>query len=285
MVQCAQCVDCAEVAAGVVHVGPAPARGLLPRQAGRVRQAGQRLRYRPHRLIVAVAARVSKARHGQVDDVRPQLLHVLVAEPPSVEHSVGEVLDHDVGHGDKPPDQVLSAGRAGVERYAELVGVGVAEVAGGVERRLEAGHRLPTNAAGVGALGPLDLDNLRAKRAQPPVAPRACSNPREVQDADAVQRSGRGRHPGFGLQHSSHLLLRCSMSGIDWRLSLADSSPCDRPAAEEEVVPVAALASAAMLPDSQTTPLWWPPALPAAAPESPPDPSGGLALEALGCRD
>ncbi len=56
-------------AAGVVHVGPAPAGGRLPRQTGLVSQSRGSLSNRSKRGVMMIAASMAVARHRNIDNV------------------------------------------------------------------------------------------------------------------------------------------------------------------------------------------------------------------------
>ena len=205
MVNRAQSVHGPVQAAGVVQVGPTPAGGRLVRQARGVGQTGQGLRNGSHGLIVPVPTSVAEAGHGEVDDVRPELFHLLVAQTPPLQHAAGEVLDDDVGHGHQAPGEVNAAGGARVQRDAQLVGVGVAEMAVGVEIGRKALGRARScrnvGAPGIGALGPLNLDDLGSQRSQPSGAPGTRPDPGEVQHSNSRQSSRCGWRFRSALHH------------------------------------------------------------------------------------
>ena len=72
-----------------------------------------------------VATGVAVARHRHVDDVGLDRAHLLVAEAPVPQHARTEVLDHEVGDGDQPLDDLQPLGTAHVQTEALFVDVGV----------------------------------------------------------------------------------------------------------------------------------------------------------------
>ena len=82
--------------ARIVQVRPPPTGGRFAWQSGQVRHTRQRLGNGPHSLIFPVPPRMPEPGHREVDDVGPELFHILVAEPPPLQDPISKVLYDDV---------------------------------------------------------------------------------------------------------------------------------------------------------------------------------------------
>ncbi len=204
------------VAAGVVHVGVAPAGRRLAGQAGGEGQSRDRLHDRAPGLERGVGADLAEAAVGDVDDVGPDRLQPLVAEPQALQHAGGEILGHAVGLGDQLGQQLLAALGAQVERDPELADIVIVVAAAEfqaaplVDVRADAAQDVPA------ALPHrvLDADHLGAERGEPLGRAGARQLAAEVADAHAGQglgrRAGRLVHPSPRPQPRRRQRLRTS---------------------------------------------------------------------------
>ena len=177
-----------------VDPGHAHLLRLAPRLAGQVHDPAHPL----DQEIIARLARprpvLAEAGDRGIDQPRVRRRKALVVEAEALEPAHLEVLDHHVGGG----DQLFQPGE--VVRVAEVAGDRGLAAVGGVEigrhplgspvgaRPVEEG-RAP--AAGVVALGRLDLDDLGAQIGQRLAGPRAGQNARQFDNLQPGQgRSG-----------------------------------------------------------------------------------------------
>src|SRR5262245_3121483 len=161
-----------------------------------------------------IPAGMAIARHGYIDDVRFDLAQLRVAETPPLQYPGAEILDHDVGDGDQPLDDLQAFGAAHIQAEALLVNVRVIEISRGIEIGRDiprcGGARQPAALI----LRPLDLDDLRPTRPEPPRGPRPGPHPAEIHDAD-VFKGSRTRHGVVLLPRPSPSACpgRCGQSG------------------------------------------------------------------------
>ena len=162
---------------------------------------GDALRRRAPCAVHRVAADLPVAGERDVDDVGVQLLDALVWVAHARERSGAEVLDHDVGAADQAIDDLAAVGVVDVDVDRALVAVEVA-----VQAR--------DSAQRVGDALVLHLDHVGAH-----VGENACrlgsgDDPREVADADALERQaavlvGHGSSP-WGHEAAVRLAASCS---------------------------------------------------------------------------
>ena len=173
----------ARVQVGVRHglgarLGVQPPRGELHQPQLGVHHRGVRPPSRHHAVLPVAGDRA-------VDELRVAGAHRGVAEAEPIEHTRPEVLEHDVGGGRETGDDVAAAVEAQVDGDASLPAVLLGEV-----------HREPADPrlrrAGEVTLGRLDLDHVGAEVGQRLAARRARQHPRQVEDANAVERTRRG---------------------------------------------------------------------------------------------
>ena len=143
---------------------------------------------------------------GHIDDVWLDLPQTLVAEAPTFQHTLGEVLAHHIGNADEPRQYLLRPLLAQIQRDAQLAGVVVVEGAAHVHaaplihERWGAAQDVPT--AFVRRV--FDADDLGAERRQPLGGAGAGQLPGEVADAErfegACHARCRRRAPFAGLK-------------------------------------------------------------------------------------
>ena len=102
-----------------------------------------------------------------------------------------EVLDDDVGRRREPPEDVLTIAGAQVERHALA-----AAPFNGPEQRVTVDEG-PDLAHEVAAARLLDLDDLRALLAEQARAERRCDARAQIEDAQALERTGHDRPCSF----------------------------------------------------------------------------------------
>ena len=187
--------------------------------AGLMCEPAHRLGQRPERTALRIRAELAEAGHPQHDESGVELVQPVGAQVPLLHHPRAEVLDQDVGLGDEPLEQLAALRPAQVER----------------DRALVARDHLPPQAMAVlvVAVGArrvaarvLDLYHVRAVVAEQHRGDRRGVDRPEVEHADPVERSGRGRvgagcvcvvrgggHEGFRVQSSSPNVSRPAVAG------------------------------------------------------------------------
>ena len=139
-------------------------------------------------LVADVRPRSAEVRDAGVDEAGVLPTQRLVGQPAVVEIAGGKGLDHGVGGARQAAEQVLTAGRVQVQRHAPLVAVVVQEV----EARIGAGNapderRPRPDGRAAGGLDPNDVGAGVGQHLDAQLAGR----PREVEDADARERTSR----------------------------------------------------------------------------------------------
>ena len=119
-------------------------------------------------------------RHRHIDDIRFDRAQLLIAEAPLLQHPGAAILDHDVGDGDQPFDELQAFGALYVETEALLVDVRVIEVPGGVQIDLEILRRGGARQPAALIFRPLDLYDLGPESSQPARGSRSGPHPAEV---------------------------------------------------------------------------------------------------------
>jgi enoyl-CoA hydratase/carnithine racemase len=168
---------------------------------------GPRDRHEPARRLddrviarpVGIGAVRAVSGDREVDQARVEPLELHVVEPEPCEPADAEILDHDVGPAEQPPQDFLAFTRAKVHPHAALVAVHREEVGRGLRPGLvRADPRRSPRAGGI-SLGRLDLDDVRSKIAKEHRAQRPGEDRRAVGDQQAGERSGR-----LGCVHGWH---------------------------------------------------------------------------------
>ena len=163
------------------------------------------------RLAVRLAGHAHQTRQGLHDDVvagpgsrlgrigserreraghqaRMRAPQLLETEPEPLHQARSEILDDDVRALDQPADERRSVRRREVGRHGPLVAVEREEVGGVVS-----GERRSPMPGVVAFAGALDLDHVRAEVCKEQGAERTGQDAGEIDDANACERSGRGR--------------------------------------------------------------------------------------------
>ena len=152
--------------------------------AGLVGQAGHRLGEGAEGAAFGVRPGLAESGDPQHHQGRVDLLQIVGPEAPFLQHPGPEVLDHHVGLGDQPAQDVLALGLAEVQGDGPLV----------------PGDHLPPQAvpvlgqavgAGRVAPGVLDLDDVGAPVAEQHRGDRRGVDRAQVQDPQPGQRAGR----------------------------------------------------------------------------------------------
>ena len=181
----------AEQSGGEIGDRDADAHRPLPRQAGDRHQPAHALRDLVEARTVLVGPVLAEAGDAAVDDLRIDLLHVLVVDLQPPLHVGPEVLDDHVGLLDHLQERGAAFLRLQVERHAALVAVQVLEVAA----LARAAHAF----AALLVRRHLDLDDVGAPVGELAHAGRARAHAGQVEHREA--RKGLGR---FGNSHRKH---------------------------------------------------------------------------------
>ncbi len=138
-------------------------------------------------------AGMAVTRHRHIDDIGLDLAQLVIAEAPFRQHPRAEILDHDIGDGDQPLDDLQAFDAADIQTEALFVDVGVVEISRGIQIDFEIMRRGGARQSAALVLRPLDFDDLGAKGAEPARRPWPRPHPAEIHDADVFQGS-RTRH-------------------------------------------------------------------------------------------
>ena len=215
-------------AAGIIHIRPAPAGRRFVGQAGDIGQPRDRLGNGTECRVVVMPAGMAVARHRHIDDVRLDLALLRIAEAPFLQHPGAEVLNHDVGDGDQPLDDLQAFGASYVETEALLVDVRVIEVSRGVEIDLEILRRGGARQPAALIFRPLDLYDLGPESSQPARGPRSSAHPAEIHHADVLKGS-RARHDVVLLRRAWRGKVRPSLGSCFQALPRATHAAQDQP--------------------------------------------------------
>ncbi|MNN21727.1 hypothetical protein D3C81_1350590 [compost metagenome] len=147
----------------------------------------------PPRIGAGARARVAEAAHGAVDQARIRFAQRFVSQSEPLHHAGAEVLDDDVGTIDQLAHNADALGRLQVHGNRTLVAIDALEIAAVVAQRVVFTERAG-EARAVAGHG-FDLDDVGAVVGQDLRAERAGEHLREVDDAQAGQRT-RGLRPG-----------------------------------------------------------------------------------------
>src|SRR5262249_36772353 len=148
-------------------------------------------------------ARIAEAADRGIDDAPIALAQRLVGEAETIHHAGAGVLDYHLCRFDQLEKNLAAARLLEIEADRELVAVDALEIAG--ERpQLVIGMKRPDLARAV-AVERLDLDDLGALVGEHHGAERSGQHLREIDDAQAVERSARR---GSGRAHLSAQWLR-----------------------------------------------------------------------------
>src|SRR6266571_3054991 len=177
--------------------------------AGQGHEAAHRLAKRIERGTIAVRAVLAEARYRHQDDAGVQCAQPLVVEAHGSHHAGAKVLQHDVGLRHQRGEDLLALGAPEIEADALLAAV----VDGEVDALAAHHRRMPARLL---AAGWLDLDDLGAEIRHEHAAARPRLEPRELENANAVETAGSHvvssgsylttlRRPGSGLtiRHSA----------------------------------------------------------------------------------
>src|ERR687888_327640 len=162
---------------------PVALAGQADRPAGRLRDGVERQE-------VAVRPVLREPLDLDVDELRVDLLDLVVAEAEALDHAGRKVLDEDVPLLDQAPQHLLALGLAEVQRHGPLVRVQQQEVPG-VEARHVRG-RVPPLLALARAF---DLDHVRPQPGQALGARGASLELRQIDDADTFECCCHGQPP------------------------------------------------------------------------------------------
>ena len=201
MVQCPQQRERIAVRPHPIQIRIAKAdRHRRLRQPRHVPLSAKRRGNRPDRAHPPVFPVRAHPRLLDVNDVRPDRLQHVPAQPQPLQHAGRETLGYDIAH----PHQVLGnrqpLGMADIQRNAALAGILVVELPAHVEvfhprqrprrgiARRPSADRRHRRQARVGIVLPLHLVAFRAHRGQEPGPTRRGQEPREIQDLHALQR-------------------------------------------------------------------------------------------------
>ena len=189
------------VGAHPVEVGVTPTRGHRRLgQSRHLRQTGEGVRDRTHGAKAAVGALRAHARLLDVDDVRLDRTQHVVSQSPVIEHARRKTLRDDVRHRHQALRDLEALRVPDVERDAALAGILVVELPAhvrigdalqrrrGLIARSAASERRHRGEPRIRVALELHLDALGAECAQEPRAAGRGEEPREVEDADPVQR-------------------------------------------------------------------------------------------------
>ena len=159
-------------------------------------QSGERLDHRVVHALVCVGPGLAEAADRDVDDVRTELPHGVLAQAHALDRAGTEVLDEHVAARDQPPQRVETGRRLEVDRERALAAVR------GEERRARA-RAVRAQVAHEVALERLHLDHVRALIREHHRRDRTRDHAGQVEDADAFERAGRGRGHGVSLHGES----------------------------------------------------------------------------------
>ena len=137
---------------------------------------------------VGIGAGLAKPGDRAIDQTRVHFRQAGIIQPVFLKPADLEILNHHIGVSHQTAHRLLPLGRAEIAGDAALAPVGGVKVGGGFLAFAVDEGRPP--AAGVIALGGLDLDHVCAKIGKGLARPRAGQNSREFDNLDAGKWSG-----------------------------------------------------------------------------------------------
>ena len=170
------------------------------RQAGHVALTAERRRYRADRSHAAIRAKSPHAGLLDIDNIRPDLLHDVIAKTQPRQHARRKPLCHHIANTHQILGNLQALGVADIQRNAALAGVLVVELAAHVgvlqtDQRAGGGiaggpatDRRHRRQAGIGVVFPLHLVAFRPHRREAARAASGRQEPGEIENFYPLQR-------------------------------------------------------------------------------------------------
>ena len=169
---------------GIIGAG---AGRLTPGQPGELLDAGHRRHGRAIAEKILFWAGAALHGHGQIDDVRLDGTHSVVAQAEAIHHAGREIVGNHIALQDQPGHQIERTRVLHIERQTALAGIAVGEITAAIQTRhtIFVGCRKPQ---GIDPAMAFDFHHIGARIGEnfSGVGPR--TDPGEVSDADTGKR-------------------------------------------------------------------------------------------------